>query len=428
VRLADWIETAPYTGYAYSYPHKSAYRRFDAPLALEDVWANERRDALFLYLHVPYCEQRCGFCNLFTLAKPGSDGPARFIDQLERQARVVRAAIQPESFARIAIGGGTPSYLSVDQLARLFDVIEGMGADPRQAPMGIEVSPETVTPAKLALMVDRGVDRVSIGIQSFIHAETRALGRAQPPEKAHAALRMIRDAGPRVLNLDLIYGGGHQTPDSFRESIDQALEYAPEEIYLYPLYTRPLTGLGRSKKAWDDHRIALYRTGRAHLLAAGYVQVSMRMFRRAGVPGRAMPTYRCAEDGMIGLGPGARSYTRTVHYCTEFAVSRKGVAAILEDWLSAPAESFALAHHGIQLDAEERMRRAVILGLLSDEGLAPDLAAQLPVLTELTDLGLAQADSDALRLTPAGIERADVIGPWLYSERVQRLSGAFELR
>lgn len=428
MRLAEWIEAEPYAGYAYSYPHKSAYRPFPAPLPLQRLWADERGEALFLYLHVPYCEQRCGFCNLFTLSKPGTDGPERFIDALERQARAVRRAIGAADFARIAIGGGTPSFLTPPQLDRLFDVVEFMGAAPARVPMGIEVSPKTVTAEKLRLMIERGVDRISIGVQSFVLDETRALGRAQHPELAHRALRLIRDAGPRILNVDLIYGAAGQTAASLRSSIDEALVHAPEEIYLYPLYTRPLTGLGRSKRDWDDHRLALYRAGRAHLLAAGYQQRSMRMFQRIGLPDRAAPPYRCTEDGMIGLGPGARSYTRAVHYSAQFAVERHGVASILDGWLDSSEDDFAFAYHGVILDAEEQLRRAAILGVLSDEGLPARFEVELPELSLLLELALAERVDDRLRLTPAGLEASDAIGPWLYSARMRALSESSELR
>src|SRR5262245_48977089 len=106
----------PFAGYAYAYPHKSAYRPFDAPIPLRDLWAAERRDALFLYVHVPFCEMRCGFCNLFTQARPKADVADAYLAALARQVEQVRDALGDVAFARFAVGGGTPTYLSAGQL------------------------------------------------------------------------------------------------------------------------------------------------------------------------------------------------------------------------------------------------------------------------------------------------------------------------
>src|ERR1700741_655603 len=115
--------TGPYQGYVYAYPHKTSYRPLTPRPSLSDVWAAERRHALFLYLHVPFCEMRCGFCNLFTRPVPDEAVVDAYLAALERQARVVRRALDDGgdfAFARIAIGGGTPTYLSPAQLERVL--------------------------------------------------------------------------------------------------------------------------------------------------------------------------------------------------------------------------------------------------------------------------------------------------------------------
>ena len=112
---------SPYQGYVYAYPHKTAYRPFD-PRPLRDVWSDEVRTGLFLYVHVPFCTMRCGFCNLFTTANPKGDLVTFYLEALRRQAEVVRAAIPDARFARFAVGGGTPTYLSESELAEVFDI------------------------------------------------------------------------------------------------------------------------------------------------------------------------------------------------------------------------------------------------------------------------------------------------------------------
>lgn len=431
----------PYASYSYSYPHKTAYRPLAAPAPLEDVWADERKDALFLYLHVPFCEMRCGFCNLFTTANPNASLEQQYLDALERQARRAREALGPVTVGRMAVGGGTPTYLDTAGLSRLFDMAsELFGVDGDQIPISVETSPHTSEPEKLELLRERGVDRVSIGVQSFVEAEVRAVGRGQKTADVEAALSRIREAGIPSLNIDLMYGLPGQTSETWLFSLQSALRFAPEEVYLYPLYVRPLTGLGRVGGAWDDQRLELYRQGRDYLWANGYEQVSMRMFRAAHAPeGPAGegPLYCCQSDGMLGLGAGARSYTAALHYSGEYAVGRTGVKAILADYVARPAASFDHVEYGAVLDAEEQKRRYVIQMLLQADGLdageyrrrfGTGIEEDLPQLEGLAAHGLAARDGGRLRLTEAGMERSDALGPWLYSERARRMMEAFELR
>ncbi len=431
------LDVSPYTAYVYSYPHKTAYRVFD-PIPMRQVWKDERKEALFLYIHVPFCEMRCGFCNLFTTVRPDGDLMDATIDAVRRQAAQAREAIPGATFARMAIGGGTPTFLSCAQLEALFEIAEGvMGANPAGVPTSVEVSPETATPDKLEILRAHGVDRVSMGVQSFEPDEVDAISRLQRNEQVHRSLEAMRRAGFETLNVDLMYGLPHQTPASWRRSIEEALRYSPEEIYLYPLYVRPLTRMGASKQDWDDERLNFYRQGRDLLLERGYRQVSMRMFRAAHAPNAQGPVYRCQEDGMVGLGCGARSYTDGLHYSSEYAVGPSGVKAILRDFVARTDAEFAEVRYGFALDEVERRRRHAILSLLSEEGLSRadwrrrfggDPVEALPQLAALAPLGLAEDDGAALRLTDEGMERSDAIGPWLFSERVERLMTDYEAR
>jgi oxygen-independent coproporphyrinogen-3 oxidase len=429
---------SPYQGYAYAYPHKTAYRPFARPLRLRELWAREDRRALFLYIHVPFCEMRCGFCNLFTQARPRSALVVDYLAALRREAEQVRDALGDATFARFAIGGGTPTYLDLAGLETLFDLAEHvLGARPGSIPVAVETSPATTTPDRLALLRARGVTRISLGVQSFVEAETTAAARPQQPAAVEAALAATRAAGFRTLNLDLIYGLEGQTVASWLASLRAALRVSPEELYLYPLYVRPLTTLGRSRRAWDDLRLTCYREAVALLKSSGYEQISMRMFRARHAPGDDGPVYCCQEDGMLGLGCGARSYTRAVHYASDYAVGAAGIRAILARHVARPAEAFAVAEHGFTLDPAEQRRRYVLQSLLQAEGLSGSAYTRrfgtafrddLPELAELEPLGLAVAADDRLRLTAAGLERSDAIGPWLHSPCVRALMESYEPR
>ncbi len=434
--LDDALDGTRFASYVYAYPHKTAYRRIEPALPLGPLWADEpRRDALFMYVHVPFCEHRCGFCNLFTRPVPPGELVDAYLATLERQAVIVQRALESGgafAFARAAIGGGTPTLLDAHQLERVL----GMMKLPRGVPMSVETSPETALPDRLRVLVAGGADRISIGVQSFVETECRAVNRPQDPAEVHRALRAIRDAKPATLNVDLMYGLPGQTPATWQHTLAQTLEYKPEEIYLYPLYVRPLTTLGRKgAEAIDRDRVELYDQARAELLAMGYRQVSLRMFRRGATA--AAPVYCCQNDGMIGLGCGARSYTRGVHYASEWAVGARGVREIIDRWVVRTDAELGVADYGFVLDASEQRRRWLILSLLSDDGL--DLASyaarfgapaveHFPELAELAPRGLATESAATLQLTRDGLARADAIGPWLYSDAVRTRMQEYELQ
>lgn len=444
--LDAFLDAGPYVSYVYSYPHKTAYRELPTPRRLADVWRDERRESLFLYLHVPFCEMRCGFCNLFTLSQPEQSLPDAYLQTVQRQAASIAEAIGSRRFARLAIGGGTPTFLSTPQLERLFaTLIDVMKARPADVPVSIETSPATIDGAKAELLHAVGVDRVSMGVQSWDAADVGQMGRPQREQEVVAALDCLRKQGFKTLNLDLIYGAEGQTAASWSATLRRTLSYRPEEIYLYPLYVRPLTGLGKQARDASDQRLALYRLGRDLLLEAGYVQTSMRMFHLPNV-GEEGPVYCCQEDGMIGLGCGARSYTQSLHYADEFAVRQSSVHEILQRYVDLPSTAWERVSRGIELDEDEQRRRYLIISLLTAEGLAvEDYRARFgqsplddfPELNQLVQRGLAELAASELtgeskgesrrrlRLTAAGLEQSDAIGPWLYSARVRRRMEAF---
>lgn len=435
------LRGSAYRAYVYAYPHKTAYRPL-APRPLRDVWAGEPRSGLFLYVHVPFCTMRCGFCNLFTTANPKQNLVAFYLDTLRRQAEAVRGALPDARFARFAVGGGTPTYLNEAELDEVFDIAEQvMGA--HAIPTGVETSPDTLTPGKVELLKARGVSRVSIGVQSFIEAEAANSGRPQSRSDVDTALSLLAGASFPAVNIDLIYGLPGQTVSTWLYSLCEALRYEPEELYLYPLYVRPLTGLGRSHKEWDDTRLACYREARAVLLSEGYEQVSMRMFRRAcsgraeGVSPPSPVAYCCQTDGMIGLGCGARSYTRSLHYSLDYAVQPKGVKGIIADYLSRTRDELATADHGFALDQHEQRRRYLLQSLLNVEGLEAaryaarfdrDAASDFPDLHTFAELGLLAFDGAKWVPTALGLERSDALGPWFFSPRARELMAEYETK
>lgn len=459
--LNTLLNQAPYQAYTYSYPHKTAYRAFEPSLSLQEVWRDEDMSQLFLYLHVPFCSYRCGFCNLFALAKPQESMVADYVSQMKTQLsvtmdnlkQIAKQKNEPLQFHRFAIGGGTPSYLSTAQLADLLEHVQQVtGIQLASIPAGIEVSPETVTLEKMQLCASHGIDRVSMGVQSFHAQEIKHLARPQQPETVSNAVSIIRQAGINRLNLDLIYGIAGQTIDSFLASLQSTLAFSPEEVYLYPLYVREKTGLDKiqnNPRTSDekqkliyrslDERLQMYQAGRDYLLANGYEQTSMRMFAKVSATSpetQTIPEYTCQDDGMVGIGCGARSYTQAVHYAHEYGVSRQSVREILQHYLALTPDDFAKVNFGYRLDIAEQKRRYVIQSLMLKQGLdthayhqrfGSECLHDLPELQQLFDNQLAYQEDAQLLLNSQGLARADTIGPWLISDAVRDKMQAYEM-
>jgi oxygen-independent coproporphyrinogen-3 oxidase len=189
-------------------------------------------------------------------------------------------------------------------------------------------------------------------------------------------------------------------------------------------------------RSQDDFRVQLYRSAKQHLRSLGFRQVSMRMFTQA-VPdaeGPDRPQYRCQDDAMIGLGPGARSYTTSLHYATSFAVAQSAIRDRIEAWMSQSADDFSYAHHGFLLSDTERQRRYLILSLLEGsldrnayrQRFGHDVLSHTPMLAEAITEGLITESPDTLCLTERGVECADVLGHWLQSDEVLAARAAWE--
>ncbi|MGD0034396.1 STM4012 family radical SAM protein [Paenibacillus illinoisensis] len=434
------VLTLPYRSYLYSYPHKTAYRELDPPLPLGPLWERENTDTYFLYMHIPFCAARCGFCNLFTLPDRRDDTHERYVDALERQAKQWAPLTSRRPYSRFAIGGGTPTLLNEVQLNRLFDIAENvMGLDPAHASISIETSPDTVTEGKLALLKERSVDRVSMGIQSFIEAEAAAIYRPQKPLEVERALEKLMRYDFPLLNLDLIYGLPGQTVESWLYSLERVLSYEPGEIFIYPLYTRENTIVKPEdiQRQGPDIRMELYTAARKTLKSRGYIQYSMRRFAKesSSHASKELLPYSCQEEGMVGLGCGARSYTSEVHYASKYGVSYKATQSIIADYVAA--ERYDVADYGIVLSREEQKRRFILKALLHREGLTLDdylqrfgseVMTDYAWLSELLTEGMAVIEQEnehqVLRLTEEGLGYSDAIGDWLISAEIrERMEG-----
>ena len=388
---------------------------------------------------------RCGFCNLFTRSRPNENIALSYIKSVEKQTKQLIDSVASFNIEIVAFGGGTPTQLSPPELRRLLILPERyFGRLLSSGPTSIETSPETCSDEHLKQIAEFGIDRISIGIQSFDQSELKALGRPLRVRDNESALDRIRRHQIPQLNVDLIYGIEGQTLNSWLSSIDRILTWIPEEIFLYPLYVRPLTGLGRRNKLpivahqneslEPDHRAKMYTIGREKLLSAGYEQLSMRSFRLKKLKQKPTP-YRCQSDAMIGLGCGARSYAEHLHYSSEWAVGAPSIQAILETWVKK--DDFTWAEYGFELDNNEKQRRHILQSILHASGLDKiwfkqrfgcDVLDVMPELAQLISQQLLEVTGNNIRLTDEGYGWSDAIGPTLYSTHVQKYMAGFELK
>jgi oxygen-independent coproporphyrinogen-3 oxidase len=446
--IHDWLRRqlreCAYPGYVYGYPHKKAYCPLPRPVPLQTVWAEEDRRHLYAYVHIPFCGQRCSFCNLFTHVPADGDPATAYLDALAREADAYAAVLTPCRFNRLYIGGGTPTFLDATQLQRLLRILrDSLGIEPSATDGCIEVSPETIDPEKVAILREAGFHRLSLGVQSLVEEELRQVNRRFDFDLHRQAIALIGAAGFPLFNIDLIYGLPGQTAASWRYSLERAIDTPANSLFLYPLYIRPLTGLGKRQRNSLDEFAApttrqmagMYDWAVERLHLAGFRQMTMRQFRRDELTGTADEEYRCQHDGMVGLGAGARSYTMGLHYSMPWRMVARNIRGVIEQYQQRMLAGETAVSHGFVLDEDERRRRFLILSLLFD-GLdtitfirtfhadARELFA--PVWEALDAEGCLHDDGRFIRLTPRGVRHADVIGQLFFSPRVEQLIEAYE--
>lgn len=405
-----------YIQYMYSYPHKTAYRSLEN-VDLRDYFSNLGGEGHSLYLHLPFCESKCGYCNLFSVTGCNRIQIGDYIDAVLRQIRQYRE-MMPESasFGDFTIGGGTPLLLEEEQITHVLETVV------TDMPMSgghkviIETAPNQTSREKTELLRRLGVTRVSMGIQSFDNGELRWLGRNHDSEGAKEAAGLLAGAGFECVNFDFIYGLPGQTADSLVRSLGMALSFSPDEIFLYPLYIKHGVWLEREggKELLDsDHTYALYRCGAEYLRENGYAQISMRRFVKEGA-GNGMPEFgECGSKSALSLGCGGRSYLGRLHTCTPYRTTR--TAALEEIRRYQRTEDFAVVSHGILLSDDEIRRRYVIRHLLILPGISKqayqrafrsDLLEDFPMIRDWMECGWVEERRSGIR--GAGLDRADI--------------------
>jgi putative oxygen-independent coproporphyrinogen III oxidase len=271
-----------------------------------------------IYVHVPFCLTRCGYCDFNAYAGLDELQP-RYLRALLAEAELASPGWNGTRFVSVFLGGGTPTTMAPADLRALlvhlrdrFDVVEG-------AEVTIEANPDTVDASSLASIRDAGYDRLSMGAQSFDPAVLASLERLHEPASVRAAMGAARRAGYDNVNLDLIYGTDGETLESWERTLREAIALAPEHVSAYALTIEPATPLGRqvaagSRPAPDpDVQADMFQAACELLRDAGYHHYEVSNWAKPGFECRHNLGY-WERRPYVGLGAGAHAYRDDVRW------------------------------------------------------------------------------------------------------------------
>lgn len=314
---------------------------------------------LGLYLHIPFCQAICAYCN-FNRGLLDSALKRRYVDAL---AREIDAAGDGRRADTVFFGGGTPSLLEPAEVARLLDACRSGYTLAPDAEITIEINPETATPARLAAFREAGVNRASFGVQSFRDEELRRLGRIHSAARAAGAVEAARAAGFANVSLDLMFWLPGQSLASWGQTVDRAVDLAPDHLSLYLLELYPNAPLredaarGGWRQAADDVAADMYLSALDRLDAAGYEQYEISNVARPGFWSRHNVKYWQGGDWR-GFGCGAHSTVGTARWknvasTTAYVerIDRGGTVALEEQYLSAGERFEEALFTGLRLSA-----------------------------------------------------------------------------
>jgi putative oxygen-independent coproporphyrinogen III oxidase len=349
-----------------------------------------------LYVHLPFCAHRCGYCDFVTVVGR-REQHAAYVDALLRELELENGLLA-DGLETVFVGGGTPTFASLPDFVRLLEAL------PAAEEVTVEANPETVTRELGQALRDAGVTRVSLGAQTFRPRLLEVLERVAQPDDVRRAVHHLRDVGFDNISLDLIYGIPGQSASDLEADLDDALALDPEHLSCYELEAKPGTRfthawgaeLARQADAMEDY----FERVVARLTGAGYRWYETANFCRADVEGRDLRArhnlaYWLGRD-YLGLGIGAVSTIENTRWRNAPRLGR---------YLEALADDRRPEREVEQLDDEVRARERVMLGLRLDEplpvrGLRSALDAK--GLARAEQLGLAVDAGETLTLTRRG--------------------------
>ena len=407
-----------------SYP--TADRFVDAFPADTVQQALRRRAAgapLSVYVHIPFCESVCYYCACNKVVTRHHERAAEYLDALETEVALIEASAGPaQAVSQLHFGGGSPTFLSDDELARVVAALRRAFAVGDETEMSIEVDPRTVTPLRLAHFRALGFNRLSFGVQDFDPDVQQAVHRVQSFESVRELMRAARALGYVSINADLIYGLPRQMPQSFARTVAQIGELRPDRIALYayahlPQRFKPQRRIVSAELPTATQRVAMLGDAIAGFLGRGYQYIGMDHFalpddalavaKREGRLHRNFQGYSTQPDcDLVGLGVSAIGKIGTCYTQN---------AKTLPEYYAALRQQQLPVQRGITLDDDDLLRRDVIMALMCQGRVQFDaiaaahgvdmrehFAPELQRLQPMAEAGLVQLEPGAVQVTAAG--------------------------
>ncbi|HNX68278.1 MAG TPA: radical SAM family heme chaperone HemW [Candidatus Omnitrophota bacterium] len=356
-----------------------------------------------LYVHIPFCRGRCHYCNFVSEGEPSPEFRKRFLDALVLEAEATFRRFGKLSFATFYLGGGTPSILTGEEITFLMKTVRDRFRFAADAEITAEWNPGDGDEERLRIFRDLGVNRISLGAQSFRDVLLNRLGRRHSVRDILETLRKIRATGISNISLDLMLRIPGQTPDDFRHSLDQCVALEASQVSLYDLEVHEGTVLGDLKRdgsldlpGEEDHA-RMYEAAIRTLTQAGYEHYEISNFAMPGAASRHNLLYWHNRE-YLGLGPGAFSYLGGIRY--QFATDTGHYLAKCEarDWTRDQEDA---------LSEEDKEVETFVTGLRLRKGVRPgDFKKIYPKVAErvatLCGEGLMEFVGEDLRLTRRG--------------------------
>ncbi len=271
---------------------------------------------LGLYLHIPFCIQKCGYCD-FLSAPAGREEREAYVQALEKEIRSYGDFAGGYRVSTVFVGGGTPSCLEASQTERIFEVVKDTFEIERMPEISMEMNPGTVTKEKLQAYKNCGINRLSIGLQSVRDSNLRLLGRIHTYEEFLESFRLAREAGFQNINVDLISSLPGQTEEFWREELKTIAELSPEHISVYQLILEEGTTFYEKYAAHpellpdEETSRAIYQATEEVLGQYGFHQYEISNYAKEGRECRHNLKY-WERDDYLGLGLGAASMVRNI--------------------------------------------------------------------------------------------------------------------
>jgi oxygen-independent coproporphyrinogen-3 oxidase len=365
---------------------------------------------LAAYVHVPFCAHHCGYCD-FAVAAGQDHLIGRYLDALAAELSLLPG---PQPVRTLFLGGGTPTHLDAGQLARLLETVLRWFPVQEGGELSVEANPDSLGDDKVAVLTDHGVNRVSLGAQSFHPHLLRVLERKHVPEEVGRAVERVRRRIAQV-SLDLIFGVPGQAVEEWRADLARALALGPDHVSTYGLTYEKGTRLWKQRRGGllrpldEEAEREMYRVGMDTLAEAGFEQYEISNFARPGRRSRHNQVY-WANDAYFGAGLGAARYVRFRR-----EVNTRDLGAYLRRALADEP----VTQQSEELPPQERARETMAVQLRRTEGIdRPPFAAQTgfalddlagPAVEALVAQGFLSDDGHRVCLTREGKFVADAV-------------------